>query len=569
MSGLRLDYGPHVEGAIALVEAEIIRTGGVAERYPTRWLAVALLDEDPGLAAEVRSMPGGVGVVAEASRQLEVLRASLGASADTAIAGSRFDWVHSVVDDVSDGDRDQRPTMTDRIDSVVTNRFLGIPLFLLAMWIVFKLTTDVAAVFLNWIDGALSGPITRLVAGLFAAVGLGGTWVESLVTEGILSGVGAVLVFIPVLFTLYLALAFLEDTGYMARAAFVMDRAMRGIGLQGKSFLPMLVGFGCTVPAIYATRTLESDRDRTLTALLVPFMSCGARLPVYVLMATIFFPNHAGLIVFSMYLLGIVVAMGVGAILRRSVLRGGEAAPTIMELPPYRLPTVRSIWFHTWGRTRSFLRGAGTIILVTSVVVWLAMAIPVGGTGTFADADVDDSAFAAAAGAVAPALSPLGFGSWEASGSLMAGFVAKEVIISTMAQVYGVEEDTASESEVPVLEDVSEIVVGFGRAAVDTVKAVPAIVGIDLRESDEEEIQGDLAIAIDAGFEESSGGHGALAALAFMVFVLLYTPCMAAIAAQRHELGTRWMWGSVLGQTALAWVMAFVVFQGGLLLGVG
>jgi ferrous iron transport protein B len=558
-----------VEGAISLLEVEIIRNGAIAERYPTRWLAVALLDEDPGLAAEVGSIRGGVEVIAEASRQLDLLRVSLGASADTAIAGSRFEWVHNVVDDVSSGDRYQRPTMTDRIDSVVTNRFLGIPLFLLAMWIVFKLTTDVAAVFLDWIDGALSGPITRLVAGLFAAVGLGGTWVESLVTEGILSGVGAVLVFIPVLFTLYLALAFLEDTGYMARAAFVMDRVMQGIGLQGKSFLPMLVGFGCTVPAIYATRTLESDRDRTLTALLVPFMSCGARLPVYVLMATIFFPNHAGPVVFSMYLLGIVVAMAVGAILRRSVLRGGEAAPTIMELPPYRLPTVRSIWFHTWGRTRAFLRGAGTIILVTSVVVWLAMAIPVGGTDTFADSDVDDSVFAVAAGAVAPTLAPLGFGSWEASGSLMSGFVAKEVIISTMAQVYGVEEDTASESGKPVFEDVSEIVVGFGRATVDTVKAVPAIVGIDLRESDEEEIQGDLAIAIDAEFEESSGGHGALAALAFMVFVLLYTPCMAAIAAQRHELGTRWMWGSVLGQTALAWVMAFVVFQGGLLLGVG
>ena len=569
MSGLRLDYGPQVEDAIVLVEAEIARTGAVAERYPARWLAVALLDEDPGLAAEVRSMPGGAGVVAEASRQLDLLRASLGESADTAIAGSRFEWVHDVVGEVVDGERYQRPTLTDRIDSVVTNRFLGIPLFLVAMWIVFKLTTDVAAVFLGWIDGALSGPITRLVAGLFAAVGLGGSWVESLVTEGILTGVGAVLVFIPVLFTLYVALAFLEDTGYMARAAFVMDRAMRGIGLQGKSFLPMLVGFGCTVPAIYATRTLESDRDRTLTALLVPFMSCGARLPVYVLMATVFFPNHAGLIVFSMYLLGIVVAMAVGAILRRSVLRGGEAAPTIMELPPYRLPTIRSIWFHTWGRTRSFLRGAGTIILVTSVVVWLAMAIPVGGTGTFADTDVDDSAFAVAAGAVAPALAPLGFGSWEASGALLSGFVAKEVIIGTMAQVYGVEEHTASESEVPVLRDVSEIVVGFGGAAVDTVKAVPAIVGIDLGGSDEEETQGDLAIAIDAGFEESSDGHGALAALAFMVFVLLYTPCMAAIAAQRHELGTRWMWGSVVGQTALAWVMAFVVFQGGLLLGVG
>jgi ferrous iron transport protein B len=525
MSAFRLDYGPQVEEAIAVIESGIAHTEGVADRYPKRWLAVALLDEDVELAGRVRSLPGGASVVSEASRQLDLLRASLGGSADTAIAGGRFQWAHDVAGEVVHGDPGRGPTLTDRIDTVLTNRYLGIPFFLLAMWIVFKLTTDVAAVLLGWIDAALTGPITDLVAGVFTTVGLGGTWLESLAIDGILNGVGAVLVFIPVLFTLYLALAFLEDTGYMARAAFVMDRAMRGVGLQGKSFLPMLVGFGCTVPAIYATRTLENDRDRILTALLVPFMSCGARLPVYVLLATIFFPNHAVLVVFAMYLLGIVVAMGVGAVLRRSVLRGGRAMPSIMELPPYRMPTIRSIWFHTWGRTRSFVHGAGTIILATSVVVWLAMAIPVGGTGTFGDTDVDDSAFAAVAGAVAPVLEPLGLGSWEASGSLISGLVAKEVIISTMAQVYGADEEAAD--------------------------------------------RGDLAVAIDDGFEESSDGHGALAALAFMVFVLLYTPCMAAVAAQRHELGTRWMWGSIIGQTALAWMMALIVFQGGLLLGHG
>ncbi len=400
------------------------------------------------------------------------------------------------------------------------------------------------------------------------AVGLGNTWVESLVVDGVVAGVGGILVFIPVLMALYLALGLLEDSGYMARAAFVMDRMMRRLGLQGKSFLPMLVGFGCTVPAMYATRTLERRRDRVLTGLLVPFMSCGARLPVYVLMAAVFFPRSRGTVVFAMYLLGIVVALALGFLINRTVFRNEAATPLLMELPPYRLPTLRSVWLQMWRRTSAFIRDAGTIILGTSLVVWLLMAIPTGG-GSFSDVEVDDSAFGAVSSAIAPALGPAGFGSWEATGALIAGFVAKEVVVSSMSQVYGVAGTNETASPGTFAGDVREIGSSFLRASVDTVKAIPAIVGVDLLDDGGEADQGALLQAVRAGFEESSAGHGALAALAFMVFVLLYTPCMAAVAAERHELGARWMWVSIFGQTALAWGMAVLVFQAGLVLGWG
>jgi ferrous iron transport protein B len=354
----------------------------------------------------------------------------------------------------------------------------------------------------------------------------------------------------------------------MARAAFVMDRLMRGVGLQGKSFLPMLVGFGCTVPAIYATRTLENERDRVMTAMLVPFMSCGARLPVYVLMSTIFFPRYAGLAVFAMYLLGIGVALVIGVVLRSTALPVSDHAPTIMELPPYRMPTVRSIWFHTWVRTRAFLRAAGSIIFVTMMVVWILMAIPVSGTGSFADTDVSDSAFATVAGTVAPVFEPAGFGYWEATGALMSGFVAKEVVIGTMAQVYGVE--TVEAADAPsVVESLRELTTGFGGAVLDALKAIPAMVSIGIGDDGVDEGSSDLMGSLRVGFEASSGGHGALAALAFMVFVLIYTPCMAAVGAIRHEIGTRWMWTSIIGQSLLAWAMAVGVFQVGIILGVG
>ena len=566
MSSFRIDYGSDVESVIERLEIEIEASPEISERFDARWLAVALVDEDPGLAEQIRELPGGESVLQVRDELLAGLRSELGASVDIAIAGARFELVNSIVGSVTGTTQVRKRTRTDRIDAVVTNRYLGIPIFFAAMWAVFKFTTDVAGAFLNWIDATIAGPVGHLVRSLTEAVGLGGTWVESLLADGVIAGVGAVLVFVPVLFSLYIALAFLEDSGYMARAAFVMDRAMRGVGLQGKSFLPMLVGFGCTVPAVYATRTLENERDRILTALLVPFMSCAARLPVYVIMASIFFPRYAGLAVFGMYLLGIVVAMMVGFVLKRSLLPVTNPMPTIMEMPPYRLPTFRSIWFHTWSRTRAFLQGAGSIIFVTMLVVWLLMAIPVGGSGSFGDTDVDNSAFAATAGVIAPLLEPAGFGSWEAAGSLMSGFVAKEVVIGTMAQVYGVDEGNPSEDP-SVLTSIGEIFTGLGTAIVDAVRALPGIIGINLISEGDGEAPNGLSASIEAGFEKTSGGHGALAALAFMVFILLYTPCMATVGAIRHEIGTRWMWFSVIGQTVLAWVMAVGVFQIGKLVG--
>ncbi len=569
MSTLRIDYGTAIEESIDRLAEQIEAAPEIADLYPTRWLAIALIDGDPGVDDQLRTLEDGVALVELRDRVVDELRATLGESVDTAIAGKRFDTVHAIASAVTEGSNDLRVTRTDRIDSIVTNRYLGIPIFLAAMWVVFKITTDIAGAFLDWVDGAISGPISSIVTGLVAAVGLGGSWVESLLVDGVVAGVGAILVFVPVLISLFLALAFLEDTGYMARAAFVMDRLMRGVGLQGKSFLPMLVGFGCTVPAVYATRTLDNERDRILTSLLTPFMSCSARLPVYVLMSAVFFPAHAGLIVFAMYLLGIAVALVLGLILRRTALPVKEYAPTIMEMPPYRMPTVRSIWFHTWVRTKAFLEEAGTIIFVTMLVVWLLMAIPVSGAGTFADTDVDDSAFAAVAGAVSPVFEPAGFGSWEATGALMSGFVAKEVVIGTMAQVYGVEETEGSDPDPSIVDSLVELVGGLGDAVVGAAKAIPAMIGIDLAGEDSEDEPSALMASIESGFDESSGGRGGLAALAFMVFVLLYTPCMAAVGAIRHEIGTRWMWVSVVGQTIVAWLLAVSVFQGGTILGLG
>ncbi len=569
MSLFQIDYGQDIESAIEQLVEQIDQLPEISSRYPTRWLAIAVLDRDPGVDEQLQDLESGPDVLDLRDQLVAVLRESLGETVDTAIAGRRFDVVHDIATDTADGLSDATLTRTDRIDAVVTNRFLGIPIFLAAMWVVFKITTDVAGAFLDWVDGAVSGPVSRLVSSLVTVVGLGGSWVESLLVDGAVAGVGAILVFVPVLISLYLALAFLEDTGYMARAAFVMDRLMRGVGLQGKSFLPMLVGFGCTVPAVYATRTLDNERDRILTSLLVPFMSCGARLPVYVLISAVFFPDSAGLVVFSLYLLGIIVALVLGVILRKTALPVTEYAPTIMEMPPYRMPTVRTIWFHTWIRAKSFLEEAGTIIFVTMLVVWLLMAIPVSGAGSFADTDVDDSAFAAVAGVVAPVFEPAGFGSWEASGALLSGFVAKEVVIGTMAQVYGVEGSESTGDDPSVIDSIKELVVGFGEATLDAIKAIPGIIGIDLGSDDEAEHSSALMSSIRAGFEESSGGHGRLAALAFMVFVLLYTPCIAAVGAIRHEVGTRWMWFSVIGQSLIAWVFAVAVFQGGQFLGLG
>lgn len=568
-NGFHVDYGSCIEPGInrlleATAKQEVIR-----EQFPDRWLVLKLLEGDENIRARLGVIEGGATLLSEAEQSIFDLSAALDDDLDTVLADKRYGWINDLVRDVALKTRPLDETFSDKLDELVTHRWLGVPIFLMTMWVVFKLTTDVSAPFLDWMEGVFSGPLSRWGGAVLGAVGLGGTWVESLFVDGVLAGVGGVLVFVPVLISLFLALAILEESGYMARAAFVMDGFMRPLGLHGKSFLPMLVGFGCTVPAFYATRTLENEKDRVLTGLLVPFMSCGARLPVYVLFATVFFPVRGGVVVFGVYLLGIFTAIILGIILRKSVFRGKEQSNLIMELPPYRLPTIKGIWSHVAVRTGGFVKNAWTIILVTSVIIWLLMAIPVKGQGDFANTDVDDSAFAMFSGALAPALRPLGFEGWETSGALISGFIAKEVVVSSLSQVYGVEDHGVTAEKTTFGKDLLEIGAGFVTASIETIRAVPSIVGIDLVDGTEDTTPSNLMLALREAFEFSSDGHGALAGLAFMVFVLIYTPCMAAVAAERQELGVRWMWVSVVGQLALAWLMAFVVFQGGKLLGLG
>ncbi len=561
-----IDYGPDIEEEIARLGREIARYPQIIAVFPQRWLAVKLLEQDHEIQQKLLYIEGGPAVLTHAQISHAHLAALFGQDVDSLMANRRYSWIHTLVGQAVHKSKTDRYTTSDKMDRVLTHKYLGIPIFLVAMWAVFKLTAEVSAPYIGWIGSVLNGPVTAWINSLLSFIGLGDTWVVSLFVDGVIAGVGGLLVFIPVLMFLYLALALLEDSGYMARAAFVMDSLMSRIGLQGKSFLPLMVGFGCSVPAIYATRTLENEKDRILTGLLVPFMSCGARLPVYVMFAAIFFPQYGGAVVFGLYLLGIATAIILGVILRRTVFQDEDQSAFIMELPPYRMPAIRSVWLHMWQRTSAFLKSAWTMILGISMLIWLLMAIPVGGSGTFADTEVDNSLYATVSGVIAPALEPLGFGNWQSSGALLSGFVAKEVVVSTLAQVYGVTEVEQAAPTTTFLEDVVAIAGGFVQATIDTIKSIPLIIGIDLLDEEAEAEPSALMVAIENGFEETSGGYGALAALSFMVFVLIYTPCMVAAAAEKQELGARWMWVSLIGQLILAWGMAFLIFQGGKLL---
>lgn len=556
----QMDYG-------AEIEAEIDHLDGLIEELPaegvansSRWTALRLLEGDEGVAARLVNLTGGARVVAESDQCRARLVSLLGDEVDLEIADRRYTWIHELAGRVVQSTDSEELSRSDRIDRIVTDRRLGIPIFLLAMWFVFKVTTDLSTPWVDWIDGVLSGPVSRWGLAVLGAAGLGDSWIASLVVDGIFAGVGGVLAFVPVLMFLYLALAILEDSGYMARGAFVMDRSMNRVGLHGRSFLPLMVGFGCSVPAIYATRTLTNKRDRILTGLLVPFMSCGARLPVYALFAAIFFPRYSSMVILGLYLLGIGVAIAVGLVLQRTVLPSTAAAGLVMELPPYRLPNARSIRYHMWLRTRAFLQHAASLILVTTVLIWLLTAIPAGGHGTFADTPIAESVFGRVSNGLAPALRPLGFGTWQSSGALISGLVAKEVVVSTLAQTYGMGSELVAGAGGSLFADLAEIVTSFGRAVLETLRALPGLIGINLAGNSEVSTPG-LSAVIFQSFAVSSGGHAVAAGLSFMVFVLLYTPCMATIAAERHELGMRWTCFSLFCQLAIAWMVALFAFR--------
>jgi ferrous iron transport protein B len=571
----RITYDNALEREIAPLAKAIHAIPELVRQYRPRWLAIKLLEADSDIAERLAAYPALIESAEAAAARIEN---ATGEDAETLITDGRYAFISTLISGTLTRPRDAVETPSDRIDRVLTHRYYGVPIFLLLMWVVFQVTANISAPFLDWVDGLIGGPITNWTVGLLGAVGLGGTWFEALLIDGVIAGVGGVLVFVPVLMSLYLAIGVLEDSGYMARAAFVMDRVMRAMGLHGKSFLPMLVGFGCTVPAVYATRTLENEADRKLTGFLVTFMSCGARLPVYVVIGAAFFGAASGNLIFGMYLLGIAVALLTGWALKRTVYRNKPPQPFVMELPPYRAPRLRDVWRQTWERTSSFVRKAGTIILATSIVIWLLMSIPASSGGGFNDVAPEDSVFGTVAEVVSPVFAPAGFGNWQASGSLITGFIAKEVVVGTMSQIYVGEVEAAEEAEpVPTLvEDLTGIGTSFVEASILTVQEVVNIVprtvniipGIGMAEADflgaggEEDDTTDLESALTQVFTP-------LAAVAFTVFVLLYTPCMVTVAAMRQEFGTRFTLYQIAYTFAIAWLAAVIVFQGGTLLGLG
>jgi len=555
-SFFKLDYGGKIEREIVRMLEKFDEVNFNTGRYSKRWLAIKLLEKDADILERVRSMNGGGAIVTFAQQRAAHVESMLGEDFDLLTADRRYGYINGIVRQSLQRPLMDRITLTDRIDNIVTHKWLGLPVFFLVMYIIFRLVIDVSAPFLDWTDALINGPIAHWFALLLDLTRIP-AWLHSLLVDGIVAGVGGVLVFVPGLLILYFFLALLEDSGYMSRAAFVMDRFMRIVGLHGKSFIPMILGFGCAVPAIYATRTIASRRDRVLTALLVPLMSCSARLPVYVVFGLAFFGAKAGTVIWAMYALGIVVAMLAGMVFTRTILKPDVTSAFVLELPPYRQPALKSVLIHMWENTREFVRKAGTVILYASVVMWILLNLPWGVT------DQRQSYFGKFSSAISPVFVPLGFGNWEAGGALVSGFMAKEIVVSTLSQIYLGDAEAAPVEPTTFAEDIASIGTGFVDATVSSGKILLSIIpGVDLVDEAAESEDTLLSLALRDNFST-------LGALSLLVFVLLYVPCVATLGAIKHEFGTSWAVTSAVYQTVVAWVFAFLVYQGGLLLGFG
>lgn len=525
-----------------------------------QWLAVRLLEGD----AVAHQMAGP-----ELSALARDRAVAIGDDLDILVADARYGLANRIANAVVKfSDRTSRD-LTERIDRVVLNRMLGIPIFLLLMYVMFLFTINIGGAFIDFFDQAFKVLVVDGTAEILTRLGAP-EWLNVVLAQGIGGGIQTVATFIPVIGFLYLFLSVLEDSGYMTRAAFVMDRFMRWVGLPGKSFVPMIVGFGCTVPAIMATRTLENRRDRLMTIAMAPFMSCGARLPVYVLFAAAFFPQGAQNVVFALYLIGIAAAVVTGLILKNSLLKG-EVAPFIMELPPYHLPTVKGIAIRTWDRLKSFIVKAGRVVV--PMVLVLNFLNAVGTDGSFGNENSDKSALATVGRAIAPAFSPLGLNAdnWPAAVGIFTGVLAKEAVVGTLNAAYtALAQNDAKEAgatpETPVAYDLTgglaAALATIPENLTDALGAWADPLGLNIGDVS------DLSAVAEAQ-EVDAGTFGAMAtrfdgaagAFAYLLFILLYFPCTAAIAAVYQESGVRWTLFVSAWTTGMAYGLATLYYQ--------
>jgi ferrous iron transport protein B len=545
---IHIAYGHELEKEIKKIQDVIWQDPSIGRRYSTRWLAVKLLENDGAVKEGVGAL-GGIGsrILAQADAGRTRLAQLYQDDTEMVLTDQRYGFIGGALKEVLRVSAETKFDLSRQVDLLLTNRLLGFPIFIFFIWAMFQLTFTLGAYPMAWLDtgvGWLGGVVAKVLpSGI----------VRDLMVGGVIAGVGSVIIFFPNILLLFFCIALFEDTGYLARAAFIMDRVMHLIGLHGKSFIPLLMGFGCNAPAIMAARTLESERDRILTILINPLMSCSARLPVYVLLAGTFFGASAGNVIFTIYALGIALAIAMGKLFRLTLFRG-ESAPFVLELPPYRVPTLKSLLIHMWDRSAIFLRKMGGVILVGSMVVWFLGAFPRHpATPAFEPASRSQAALTPAppelssAGPrsshemeaserdkvrlersylgrlgrlIQPIFAPLGF-DWQTSVAVLSGFVAKEIVVSTLGVLYA----TGSEG------------------------------------NDENEA---LRHALRAS------GMTPLGAYALMAFVLTYVPCLATVGAIRRETNS-WKWTafSIAYTLTLAWVVAFVIYQGGRLFGLG
>jgi ferrous iron transport protein B len=583
-----IGYGKEIENLITSIEKTIREHPKISDKYSPRWLSIKLIENDKEVMKRIKEQPLGL------KRSIkEILRDTPLEELELEMVDKRYENISKVLNQVLQK-REVLVTPSDMIDRVLTNKYLGIPIFLAIMWGVFELTFTFSVPFMDALD------FVFVELGNYISDNVEPEWLASLLGRGIIGGVGFILIFFPTIFILFFILSFLEDSGYIARAAFIMDKLMYKIGLQGKSFIPLLLGFGCSVPAIMAARTIESKKDRLITILVNPFVSCGARLPVYILIAGTFFGRQAGTVIFIIYALSIFMVIIATKLLRTTVIKGSPA-PFIMELPPYRIPTIKTSILHMWDRGSLYLRKAGTIILGASIVIWVISSININGYIEESTKEIDDSllvadgiiqgsgefqgegkftgylmenitinndttfqkgeyvndlelskdvalrgngtfegevtfkgngsytgsdftieeSFAADIGKIAePITKPLGF-NWKINTALIFGFVAKEFVVGTVGILYGVGEGGSEE--------------------------------------------GDLSDAMI-----DSGDFSPLIALCLMIFVLIYTPCIATIAVIKKETG-KWRWSifSMFFGFGLAWLMALIAYNVGVLAGLG
>jgi len=500
----KLEYGDEIKGHLDELECLIKETIKIDTHVTAKWLALKVLEDDKEVMDYMEKKKNGDKVLKKGESTMLHLSNVFGMDVDTAIADARYGFIKGLEKECVESPKEKKITTTDKIDKIVTNKYIGIPIFLAIIYLMFQITFTVAEPFMNWID-ALFSFLGEWLIGVATSLNAP-EWVGSLLADGIVGGVGSVIIFLPNIVLLFLIIAFLEDSGYMARAAFIMDKVMHKIGLHGKAFIPLIMGFGCNVPAIMATRTLENKKDRLLTILISPFMSCSARLPVYILFVAAFFTKHEGLIVFSLYLLGILMAIVSGLIFKNTLFKG-LSSPFVMELPTYRMPTLRGMLIHTWEKSKHFLIKAGTIILSVMLLIWFMGNLPLG-----VEYASEESLIGIIGKTISPIFSPLGFGEWQASVALLFGVVAKEVVIGTFGTLYGVSEE-----------------------------GLMGVIG---------------------------NNFTPLSAYAFMVFVLLYIPCIATLGVIKKETNSwKWMLFAAGYLMVVAWIMSFIVYQGGLLLG--